>query len=156
MTALKDLKEKRAANIAEMRALNDKADLNESERTRFDELETETRSIDDDISRADRLAAFERIAEQPRADPMARELRSYSVAKALLEQRAGKLTGLEAETHQELSRDRDARGVIVPTSVVLGETRALTTSAPAAGPGGNLVSTDLAAMTDRRRPALKI
>lgn len=45
------------------------------------------------------------------------------------------------------------RGVMVPTEILLGgERRALTTG----GSAGNMVTTDLAAMTDRRRAALRV
>lgn len=44
---------------------------------------------------------------------------------------------------------------MIPTEIVL-EARALTTTTPLGVPGGNLVATDLAPITDRRRPALKI
>lgn len=110
------------------------------------------------LSDADKLAEVERI--EARADtvsghPGARQLlENYSLSKALTESRAGTLTGLEAEWHQELGRDRaEVRGVIVPIEIILGgETRAFTTS----GTAGNMVATDLAAMTDRHRAALKV
>ncbi len=166
MPRLHDLKEQRAAKIAEMRAINEKAmndkrDLDDSERTKFDALDKETRSIGDKIDRADRLATYERLAaagEQIDGGEMRRELRNYSLAKAATESLAGKLTGLEGEVHQELSKGRETRGLMVPTEILLGgaETRAITTTTPAGNPGGNLVRTDLAAMTDHRRPALKV
>jgi HK97 family phage major capsid protein len=57
--------------------------------------------------------------------------------------------------HAELSKGRETRGIMIPTDVLL-ERRALTTAAPVAGPGSNLVSTQLAAITDRRRAALMV
>lgn len=166
MPRLHDLKEQRAAKIAEMRAINDKAmndnrDLDDGERTKFDALDKETRSIGDQIDRAERLATYERLeaaGEQIDGGEMRRELRNYSLAKAATESLGGKLTGLEGEVHQELSKGRETRGLMVPTEILLGgaETRAITTTTPAGNPGGNLVRTDLAAMTDHRRPALKV
>jgi len=51
----------------------------------------------------------------------------------------------------------DVRGVMVPTDILLGgERRSLTTTTPAGQPGANMIGTDLAAMTDRRRAALKV
>lgn len=160
--ALNDLKETRAGKLSEMRTINEKAlhdqrDLSGEERKRFDALDGEIRSLTDQIERSEKVAAFERVQDaQPITGDMP-ELRSYSLSKAISEGSNGRLTGLEAETHQELSKGREVRGVMIPTEVILGgEQRAVLTTQPAAGPGGNLVATDLAAMTDRRRPALKI
>jgi HK97 family phage major capsid protein len=166
MPKLHELREKRSAKVAEMRTMNEKAatenrDLDEGERKRFDTLDTETRALNDQIGRAERLAEYER--HEANGEPvggadMERELRNYSLAKATREGSNGSLTGLEAEVHAELSRGREVRGVMVPTSIILGgmETRALTTTTPAGNAGGNLVRTDLASMTDRRRPALRV
>lgn len=158
-----EVKEARAAKIAEMRQINEAAaaasrDLTGEERRRFDTLDGEVRNLNTRLADAERLAEYERLEE--RAEPINSgtfrrgDLSGYSLAKALVESRAGTLTGLEAEAHQELAKDRaEVRGVMVPTDVILGgETRALLTT----GTGGNMVSTDLAAMTDRRRPALKV
>lgn len=158
-----EVKEARAAKIAEMRQINEAAtaanrDLTGEERRRFDTLDGEVRNLNTRLADAERLAEYERLEE--RAEPInggtfrRGDLSGYSLAKALVESRAGTLTGLEAEAHQELAKDRaEVRGVMVPTDVILGgETRALLTT----GTGGNMVSTDLAGMTDRRRPALKV
>ena len=166
MPRLQDLKEERSAKVAEMRtidetAANDNRDLDDGERKRFDALEKEVRSLADQIDRGERLAEYERheARGEDLTDPaMRRELRNYSPGKAVTESLGGKLTGLEAECHTELSKGRETRGVMMPVEVLLGspETRALTTTAPVAGPGGNIIRTDLAAMTDKRRPALKV
>lgn len=158
-----EVKEARAAKIAEMRQINGAAtaanrDLTGEERRRFDALDGEVRNLNTRLADAERLVEYERLEE--RAEPInggtfrQGDLSGYSLAKALVESRAGALTGLEAEAHQELAKDRgEVRGVMVPTDVILGgENRALLTT----GTGGNMVATDLAAMTDRRRPALKI
>jgi len=159
----RDLKESRAKNIAEMRAINDKAetekrDFSGEERKRFDEIDAEVRKQNARLSDAEKLEQFERLEERGETvggDPAALQtLTHYSIAKAIMESRNDKLTGVEAEWHQELSKDRgEVRGVMVPVEIILaGEKRALTT----VGSGSNLIATDLAAMTDRRRPALKI
>ena len=160
---IREIKEARAAKITEMRQINTTAttatrDLTADERQRFDALDGEVRKLNTRLADAERLAEYERLEE--RAEPVTEDtfrrgdLSGYSLAKALVESRAGTLTGLEAEAHQELAKDRaEVRGVMVPTDVILGgETRALLSS----GSAGNLVATDLAAMTDRRRPALKV
>jgi len=161
MIRINELKEQRAGKIAEMEALHAKANLEGNEELRFTALEKEVRTLNDSIHRAETMSEFERL--EARGEPvggpdMARELRNYSLAKAARESMQGKLTGVEAEMSAELSRGREVRGVMVPTAVILGgvETRALTTTTPAGAAGGNLIRTDLAAMTDRRRPALKV
>lgn len=156
---LNELKETRASKLAEMRqlnetALNESRDLSENERQRFDALDGELRSVTGQIERSEKIAELERVQEAQPVTEQPREMRDYSLAKALVESRSSGLTGLEAEMHQELAKDRaEVRGVMVPVEVVLGvETRALLTS----GSGGNMVATDLGAMTDRRRSALKV
>lgn len=159
---LRDIKESRSKNIAEMTAIRDKAqtenrDLSGEERKRFDTLGTEVDTLSTRLSDAERLQEFERL--EARGEPVGGEragqqsLAGYSLGKALNESRHGTITGLEGEWHQELAKDRgEVRGVMVPTEIILGgETRALTT----AGTSGDLIATDLAAMTDRRRAALK-
>lgn len=164
---LQALKEQRAAKIAEMRTINEKAandnrDLDDGERKQFDALDKEVRGLGEQIDRAEKLATYERLEAAGEHvggnGEMRRELRNYSLAKAATESLTGKLSGVEAEFHQELSKGRETRGLMVPAEILLGgaETRAVTTTTPLAGPGGNLVRTDLASMTDRRRPALKV
>lgn len=160
---IRDLQESRDKKTVEMRqisdtAANDNRDLSGEERKRFDALDVEVRGLNNRLSDAQKIAEFER--QDTRAETVGgngagnRSLENYSLSKAVFESRSGGLTGLEAEWHQELAKDRgEVRGVMVPTDIILGgETRALTT----AGTSGNLVSTDLAAMTDRRRAAIKV
>lgn len=57
---LKELQEERALKVAEMRSLNDKAgeekrDLTEDEKSQWDELDGEVRSLDKDIEREQRM-----------------------------------------------------------------------------------------------------
>lgn len=158
---IRDLQESRGKKIAEMRQITDDMLANgetPEKLIRFNALDAEARSITTQIDNAETLAGWERDearGETVSGDGAARQsLDNYSLSKALSESRSGGLTGLEAEWHQELARGRgEVRGVMVPTQIILGgETRALTT----AGTAGNLVTTDLAAMTDRRRAALKV
>lgn len=164
MSVLNTLRETRASKVAEMRGLTETAqaanrDLDEGERQRFDALETEVRSLSGRIAQAEKLAEFERFEERGESvqhPEMRNMLANYSVAKAIGEGMNGRLTGVEAEMHAELSRGRgEVRGVMMPTEILL-ESRALTTTTPAGLPGGNLIGTDLAPITDRRRPSLKI
>ena len=141
---LAQLQEMRASKISEMRAQKDNAEA-------FDKLEGEVRELDKQIKRAATLAEFERQAD---AAPDARfeaEVRDYSVAKAIRESVNGNLTGREAEVSAELGKGREVRGVMIPTSAIFGETRAMTT----AGSAGNTVATNLGGLIDRLRPVLK-
>ena len=161
MARLNQLKEHRAAKVAEMRALNEKAlndnrDLNDVEQKEWNDLNVEYRNLNGQLERAEKLASMERMADaETVSNPMRRELRSYSVSKALRESMNGNLSGLEAEYHTEMSQGREVRGVMVPSNELL-ETRALKTTTPGAGPGGNLNATNLAPVQDRFRSMLKL
>lgn len=158
---IQNLQVRRAEKVAEMRKLTDGAsdanrDMTADEIKQFDTLETETRGLNSQIDRATKLDAFEKAQDaQHVAGPGSDgpELRGYSIGKAIFEQDAGKLTGLENEWHQHLVEQRGAaaKGVLIPAAQIL-ETRAVQTD----GTGGNMVATNLAKMTDRRRPALRI
>ncbi|WP_299935351.1 phage major capsid protein [uncultured Nitratireductor sp.] len=146
---LASLQETRASKIAEMRALGDNPDA-----TKFDKLETEVRDLDKSIKRAATLAEFERAAEAEPDHKFEAETREFSVAKAIRESVNGGLTGREAEVSAELGKNREVRGVMIPTSAILGETRAQTVTPASAG--GNTVATNLGGMIDRLRPVLAV
>lgn len=122
--------------------------------TRFDALEVEVRDLDRQIARAKTLAEMERQGEAEPDISLNRELRSYSVAKAIREAQGGTLTGVEAEMNEELGRGREVRGVMIPTSMILGETRAQTVGTATAG--GHTVATNLGGLIDRLRPVLAV
>lgn len=142
--------EQRAAKVAEMKALGN--DLTGEKATRFDALEGEVRELDKQIKRAATLAEFERQAEAAPDANAEKELRNYSVSRAISGSLNGKLDGVEAEMHAELSKGRETRGVMIPTHILLGETRAMLTS----GSSGNTVATQLGNMIDRLRPTLAV
>lgn len=139
------LQETRAAKIAELRKVTDNPE-------RFDALEAEVRALDKDIRRAATLAEFERQAEAKPDARLENEIRDYSVAKAIRESVAGNLTGREAEVSAELGKGREVRGVMVPTSAIFGEQRAMLTT----GSAGNTVATNLGGLIDRLRPVLAV
>lgn len=160
---LRELQETRAGKLAELQAIAAKGDgIGENEQTRFDELRSDCEALDKRINDAKWLEEAERTqnAEPVGGSEMQREMRNYSVAKALSESMNGGLTGLESEVDKELGQGREVRGVMVPIEALrLGgdvESRALKTTTPGAGPGSNLIATELGAMTDRRRPPLAI
>ncbi|OHV63845.1 hypothetical protein LCM4577_11085 [Mesorhizobium sp. LCM 4577] len=131
-----------------MKALGN--DLDDQKAERFDALEAEVRALDGKIARAAKLAEFERQAETV-DNRFEAETRDFSITKALREG-PDHLSGREREVHQELAKGRETRGVMVPTSLILGEQRAMLTS----GSAGDTVATNLGGMIDRLRPSLAV
>ncbi|MEM9014453.1 MAG: phage major capsid protein [Pseudomonadota bacterium] len=163
--SLRDLFETRASLRSQMNAIHDSpegegGELSDAQDKRFAELRGDYEKTEKAIERQAFIDEADRAAEgvEVTGDGQSRERRSlidrYSLAKAMTESMNGALTGAEAELNADLSRDREARGIMVPTEILLGsvEQRALLTS----GTAGNMVQTELAAMSDRRRPTLKI
>lgn len=159
MHKLPDLMEKRSALIAEMSALVAKevtGTLGDEERSRFETLDGEVKVLDAKVARARKVEAYERIAdaEPVHGSPNSSDLRNYSVARAIRGSLAGRLDGIEGEMHAELSKGREARGIMIPVKVLLGERRAMTTG----GSAGALKATELMseAFIDRLRPSLMV
>jgi len=165
-----NLKLKRAEITGKMSALNTRAkdenrDFSKTEQKEFEALDKERRSVTHELDREKKIAKYEREIEEVEpvnGDEMRGLVDGFSLAKAVNEGLAGRLTGREAEYAQERQRQGEQRtgnGIMipVPTEIILGgEVRALKTTTPGAGPGSNLIATNLAAMTDRRRASLKI
>jgi HK97 family phage major capsid protein len=159
MIRMPELLEKRGSLVDEMAGLVAKdfaGTLGDDERSRFETLDGEVRALDAKLDRARRIDELERRAGADHATgEFDRELRSFSVAKAISESMAGRLSGREAEIHTELSKGRESRGVMIPTELLLGvETRGQTVGSDPAG--GYTVATQLAGVADRFRPALKV
>lgn len=162
MLKLHEIQEKRARLIDAGKAIETRAKaekretLNPEETADLDRIAGEIEALNGDERRARIFEAAERTAsgETVTGHDMARELRNYSVAKAVQQAATGRLDGVEAEYHQELSRGREVRGVMVPTEVLLGERRDQTVGTAASG--GTLVTTTQTALADRYRPALKV
>jgi len=138
-------KEQRAAKMSELKAV-----VNNPEA--FDKLEGEIRALDKDIARAEKVAELERVADAEPDQRFESETRAFSVAKALREG-PERLTGREREVHDELSKAApgETRGVRIPTSLILGEQRAMTT-----GNTGATVATNQGGLIDRLRPTLAV
>lgn len=156
------LKEKRAAKVDALLSIQRKAetetrDLNDNETAAFDTGRREIETLDCQIRNAEFLAEAERrsAGEPVNDNGHAPDLSRYSAARAIRGALTGRLDGLEGEMHAELSRGRETRGVMIPTSVLLGERRdgqvAGTDSA-----GGYTVQTNVAPLADRFRPALRV
>lgn len=162
MRTLIHLREQRGAKLDLLRPLGDKVlkgeNLNDDELNRFNTLDGEVRAMGEQIDRAERYAELERRAEaEPvteRGGDMADLEARFSPAKALAEfVETGRLTGAEAEYAAEHRSGRQG-AFAVPVSAFMGETRAVLTTAPAAGPGGNLLATTTGPIIDRVRPTL--
>jgi HK97 family phage major capsid protein len=161
---LHELLESRAAAVAEMRALSDKADtekrdLTADEDKRFGDLKSTIADLDKKISRAQALAELERRSD---AEPIGGrnggmpDLSRYSIARAVRCAASGRIDGLEGEVHSELARGREMRGnIMVPTTVLLGEARTGQVVSDDTK-GGYTVATQVAATADRFRPALLV
>lgn len=165
MSTIAQLRETRAAKVAEMRGLADAADkenrdLTDQERIRFDALKGEVGQLETRIGRVEHLSELERHAEaQPVTGhgSMAELEARYSVGRAVAEfLDTGRLTGAEGEYAREHRTGRQG-GFAAPVSAFLGaEQRYVGTQTPAGGPGGHLVPTQLGPLIDRPRPVLQV
>lgn len=163
MRTLIQLREQRGLKVDAIRAIHAKAatenrDLTDTEQAAFDTGKTEVERLEREIRNHEFLADAERRAEaEPvgeRHNDMADIEVRFSPAKALAEYvENGRLTGAEAEWAAEHRSGRQG-AIAMPVSAFMGETRALLTTSPAAGPGGNLVPTQQGALIDRVRPTL--
>lgn len=162
MTTLAALREKRAARTDALKAIQAKAQtenrdaLTDAEQSAFDAGRAEIDGLEKQIRNAEFLAEAERReGGEPIGEPGSPDLSRYSAARAIRGALMGRLDGLEGEMHTELSRGRETRGVMIPTSVLLGEARAGQTVTPDTA-GGYTVQTNVAPLADRFRPALRV
>lgn len=158
MKNLKQLREERAQKIEAMQALNAtastaKRSLTAEEGADFDQLEGEIQELDVEIRRAETLE--KRAKENVYAgggtnhsnEP--REVREYSLTRALAGHLEGNLSGLELEMHQEAQKEaRDqgvtfsAKGLMVPAIVMSGNKRDNSVTMPTQPEDGSAVVRD--------------
>lgn len=166
---IQEIREQRAAVIANMRALENTAeredrDLSDDELRRFDEGKAKLATFDKRLERAELLAAAERSMDVDRNSPRAghdgtfeEACRSFQVTRAIAAMIApGEVDGgREFELSAEIARrsGRKPTGLYVPHEVFL-ERRDVLTS----GSGGNLVPTQHRAdlFVDRLRASLQV
>ncbi|GGB70672.1 phage major capsid protein [Glycocaulis alkaliphilus] len=164
---LAELKERRAKKVAEARKISTDAGASPSDdaRKRFDEVETEIRSLDEQITREQRLAEWERSAE---ADPVSgsdgdfhNACQAFSITRAVAAQVPDLApyvdAGREREISQELARrsNRSVNGILAPMAVFQ-EKRVLTSTTPAGGPGSNIIPTQQGEFIDILRARLLV
>lgn len=123
-----ELKIKKGEHIARMQAIKDLATgesaraLTDAENTEFNNLKTQVEELNRSIADAEFLEANTAPAPAPGAVVPFQIKRNadttHSVGKAISEfvrGGANALTGIEAETHQELARNIETGGLLIPT-----------------------------------------
>ncbi|MCG7502390.1 phage major capsid protein [Tenacibaculum sp. Mcav3-52] len=134
MKTYKDLLEKRASLVKEQgdlvnEARSENRDLNETEETRFDDLQTEIDELEPKIARAKQIEENEKRASEngERVDggaPAVRtenKERNYSLTRAIRSVLdGGKLDGAEAEASQEAEKELRSSGLEVPRGASIG------------------------------------
>lgn len=154
----RDLREKRASLITEMRGLTEQAngdggDLSAEQGEKFNNMKAVLKKIEEQLEQQKFLDEAER--RMAGADitgngdrHLDRELRNYSLLRAVAGQAGLPVDdGFEKEVDIELRKKsgRSFQGRAVPMSVFTNapiEHRVVTTTLPAAGPGGTLIGTD--------------
>lgn len=170
LLSLRELLARRAALVAEMRALIPaEGEPSADQSTKFNEKKAELDALEARIAQVSALEEAERrMAAQPIGGTgdrnLDRELRSFSLVRAIAAQlpNSNVDAGRERELSAEVARrsGRQFEGMAVPLSVFHEpvEQRVLTTAAPVGGPGSNLIQTTLdgAQFIDRLRNALRV
>ena len=101
-----ELKRKESALKAEREALAFKeGELNETEKTRWDSLETEIAALGKDVKRAESMEEIARQKAEQEGRQVSRndekDLRKFSFVRAIQGAILGRLDGLEKEMHEE-------------------------------------------------------
>jgi HK97 family phage major capsid protein len=112
------LKQKREGLKAEQDVLAHKAgDLTADEKTRWGELRTEIKGLDGDIEIEEERENILRIDAGNTGKDVSKDnekdFEKYSLVKALREFLSGKLTGIEAEMHQEAEKENRVMGGVM-------------------------------------------
>lgn len=148
---MRELLDKRNAIVNEMRGICENpssADLTPEQEQRFDELKTNLTRLESIIDRKRTLDEAERRMEGTPISGdrnLEREMRSFNVCKAVQHMLGARVdAGRELEISAELARmeGRSTDGILMPYSVFERRADTITTTAPTAGPGGNLIGTD--------------
>lgn len=154
MAKVAQLKQRRARLQAEARQLLDAAEgdnLETRAQERFGEIRTEIEGLESRITQEESVAEWERQADAdpvtPGRDTFEAEARSFNLTRAIASQVPDIAQSIDAGREREISQElarragKPTNGILVPMQVFQVERRVLTTTAPVAGPGSNLVPT---------------
>ena len=150
---MRQLLEKRSKIVSDMRAITEApqgegGDLTAEQQNHFNALKSELGKADAQIERQAVLDDAERrmngvsVTGDSKLD---KEMRSFSITRAIQHQMGMKVdAGRELEISAELARmeGRSSDGLLLPYSMFERRADTITTTAPTAGPGGNLIGTD--------------
>ena len=147
METLKKFKDERAVKLSELKEIAKKMDsASEEEIAKFDTLEKEIETLNDNIKRLEKAEMFNiGAAEKSHKSPEQKAAKSYSLVKAIREGLSGNLTGLEKEMAQEANREASKSGlstsgaVQIPSFLVNSNQKAISVGSE----GVDLVPTDL-------------
>lgn len=117
MKNLKELKDSRALKVEALERLTKVDNQTPEQVSEFDALVLSIEGLDNEIARAEKAEAIISKAAGASASKSekkeeAKAARGYSILKASREMVAGKLTGLEAEMHQEGQNEKSASGLV--------------------------------------------
>jgi HK97 family phage major capsid protein len=124
-------------------------------------IEARVQATTAQLEARNKLDAYDRIApaiSQGETRDRSNLAASFNFGEAVSDHTEGReMRGAAGEWNQE-NRSKRAGGFSAPVEMFLGgvETRALTTAAPAGGPGGNLIQTTLGPMIERLRPVMAV
>lgn len=123
MKRSEELKIKRTEKVTRMQAILDAASaassraLTTEENTEFNTLKSEVTGLDQEVVDAEFVESRSLETPTKRSMNIGGQAKPYNVSKAIREFARGgseKLTGIEAEQHQELSRGVQTSGLLVP------------------------------------------
>jgi HK97 family phage major capsid protein len=153
----RELRDKRAGKKVEAQTIldvasNEKRDLTNEERSKYDALVAEIETLAGDIRRAEQSEKLQAESQDVRTQPQNptaeigmtdKEIKRYSFMRAInaAVQNNWSRAGLELEASQAVAKrfGREPRSFFVPNDVIVGEKRDLTVGTPTAG--GYLVQT---------------
>lgn len=124
MTRIDELKSKIAESKQRMTAINSKVETekrvkNETERTDFDNLINEVRSLEKELADVESVERIKIEAPSIITSEQKEKTRKYNAVKAINEFSQNRLSGLELEMHQEASRThQEASGLLIPNELI--------------------------------------
>jgi HK97 family phage major capsid protein len=169
MKNVQQLRDERAEKIEALRSIDvvaegEKRSLNADEKVKYDGILADIRNLDGDITRAEQREklAIESVAagSAALASKEDKELREYSITRAIRMHISGKMEGLEAEMHQEAVNEARANGVEIknlgiPSMVMNAQKRDNSvTAGTQPADGAALVAKDVRPMIELLRAAL--